>query len=187
MDAENKMPSGRFVLRLPPVLHGRLAATARSRSLSLNEHCVRSLAATEAGMAGTLFSGVQAAAVTQLGRQLVGVAVFGSYARGDHTADSDIDLLIVPAAEVKIERALYAPWDATPMRVGTHAVEPHFARLPIAEEPVSGFWAEVALDGAVLHDPSLVLSRTLARIRRAIIGGDLVHRSAGGHSWWSAA
>jgi hypothetical protein len=178
--------SGRFLLRLPPPLHAQLAAAARARGISLNEHCVRSLGRAEAGGDG-LFSEAIALALTQLGPALVGAAVFGSWARGEAGPESDIDLLLVAGEAVKVERALYAPWDSIDLRVDGHAVEPHFVRLPAPGEAVSGLWAEVALDGAVVHDPTFALSRTLGTIRRRILAGDLVRRTAGGQSWWTAA
>ncbi|MEX1184402.1 MAG: HEPN domain-containing protein [Gemmatimonadota bacterium] len=172
----NDLPSGRFLLRIAPALHARLAGSAQARGVSLNEYCARSLARGEATAPGP-WDEVVAKAVAQLGPGVVGVAVFGSFARGGARPDSDIDVLVVTAAAVSIERALYRPWDAADLRVAGLVVEPHFARLPSADDPVSGFWAEIALDGAVIHDPELTLSRTLVRIRRAVLAGDLVRRS----------
>jgi predicted nucleotidyltransferase len=179
-------PSGRFLLRLPPALHGRLATTARARGISLNEHCARSLAAAEANAAGTLAEPV-ARALAQLGSHVVGVVVFGSYARGEAGASSDVDLLVVLSPEVEITRALYAPWDGDVLRVAGHRVEPHFVRMRSPEDPVTGFWAEIALDGAVVYDPEQELARELGRVRRALIGGELVLRTSGKRSWWTAA
>jgi hypothetical protein len=181
-----EMPSGRFLLRIAPALHARLADAARACGLSLNEYCARSLARGEATSPGP-WDGAVARVVAQLGPRLVGVAVFGSFSRGEAGPGSDVDLLVVTAAEVAIERALYGRWDAADLRVAGHVVAPHYARLPSAADPVTGFWAEVALDGAVIYDPELTLSRTLARIRRAILAGDPVRRTAGGRSWWTTA
>jgi hypothetical protein len=180
------VPSGRFLLRIAPALHARLTESARARGLSLNEYCARSLARGEAAAAGP-WDEVVAKALAQLGPRLVGVAVFGSFARGAAGPESDVDVLIVASPDVGIERALYGPWDATDLRVAGRVVAPHFVRLPGAGDPVTGFWAEVALDGAVIHDPELVLARALGRIRRAILSGDVRRRSAGGQSWWTAA
>jgi predicted nucleotidyltransferase len=179
-------PSGRFVLRIPPPLHAALAESARPRGLSLNEHCVRSLARAEA-VSGNALSETVARALEQLGPAVVAVAVFGSWARGEAGPSSDVDVLIVVAPEVEITRSLYAPWDDVDLAVDGRRVEPHFVQVREAGDPISGLWAEIALDGAIVYDPHLSLSGELSRIRRAILGGELVRRSAGGRSWWTAA
>jgi predicted nucleotidyltransferase len=178
--------SGKFVLRLPPPLHARLAATAQSAGLSLNEHCVRRLAAAEAGPRDALRR-VVASALQQLGPDLVGAAVFGSWARGEATSASDVDVLFVVRRSVEITRSLYSAWDVTDVSLDGYPVEPHYVQLPIAEDAVSGFWAEIAIEGSIVFDPDFVLSHELVRIRRAIVDGLLVRRSAGGQSWWTAA
>jgi predicted nucleotidyltransferase len=180
-----RQPSGRFVLRIPPPLHAALAASARARGLSLNEHCVRSLARAEA-MSGSDVLDTVAGALEQLGRAVVAAAVFGSWARGEAGPSSDVDVLIVVAPEVEITRSLYAPWDDVDLRVDGRRVEPHFVRMREADDPISGLWAEIALDGAIVYDPDLSLAGELSRIRRAILAGELVQRSAGGRSWWTA-
>jgi hypothetical protein len=177
--------SGRFVLRIPPPLHAALAESARARGLSLNEHCARSLARAEA-VKGDAFTSIVARALEQLGPAVVAVAVFGSWARGEAGPGSDVDMLIVVAPDVEITRSLYAPWDGVDLTVDGHRVEPHFVQLRAAGDPISGLWAEVALDGAIVYDPDLALSGELSRVRRAILGGELVQRSAGGRSWWTA-
>jgi predicted nucleotidyltransferase len=179
------LPSGRFVLRLPPPLHAQLAASARANGISLNEYCARSLARAEVEVGE--FGAVVAEAISQLGPELVAVAVFGSYARGTFGADSDVDMLLVVSDSVRVDRSLYAPWDELELRIEGHRVEPHYVRMRAPGDALSGFWAEVALDGMPVYDPSLDLTRELVRIRRAILSGVLVRRSAGGRSWWTAA
>ncbi|MCI0434182.1 MAG: type II toxin-antitoxin system HicB family antitoxin, partial [Gemmatimonadetes bacterium] len=39
------LPSGRFVMRIDPALHAALRDAARAAGLSLNDYCVRKLAA----------------------------------------------------------------------------------------------------------------------------------------------
>jgi hypothetical protein len=182
----DELPSGRFLLRLPRPLHARLAESARAQGVSLNEYCVRSLATAEAAAAGP-FAAVVSEAIVQLGPALVGIVVFGSFARGEAGVDSDVDVLIVVSEAVAVDRSLYAPWDRLELRIAGHPVEPHYAQLRAPGEALSGFWAEVALDGMAVYDPTLELTRELGRIRRAILSGALVRRSAAGHSWWSAA
>jgi predicted nucleotidyltransferase len=178
--------SGRFVLRIPPPLHAVLAQSARARGISLNEHCARSLARAEA-VTGNILSDTVGRALEQLGPAVVAVAVFGSWARGEAGPSSDVDVLIVVAREVEITRTLYAPWDNEDLTIEGRRVEPHFVQVRVAGDPISGLWAEIALDGAIVYDPDLALARELSRIRRAILGGEIVRRSAGGRSWWTAA
>ena len=180
-----KASSGRFLLRLPAALHDRLTRSARARGISLNEHCIRSLAGSEAGAAGPLVDAV-ARALTEHGTAVVGIAVFGSYARGEAGPSSDVDLLVVLSPEVEITRRLYDSWDGDDLRVAGHRVEPHFVRMRSGDDEVSGFWAEIALDAAIVYDPELALARELSRVRRALVSGDLVRRTSGPRSWWSA-
>lgn len=179
-------PSGRFVLRLAPSLHAQLTQSARKAGLSLNEHCTRSLVRAEA-LPESPVTEVVAAAIEQLGPGLVGAAIFGSYARGEAGSSSDVDVLFVVSDEVEVTRSLYDPWDVREFTIDGHRVEPHFARMRVEADRISGFWAEIAVDGVVVYDPELALARELIRIRRAILGGLMVRRTAGGHSWWSAA
>jgi HEPN domain-containing protein len=168
-------PSGRFLLRLDPALHARLRADAEALGLSLNEYCSRVLAAPGSG--GVLPAGevVQRAGV-RFGDRLKGVIVYGSWAR-DRLADtSDIDLLLVLSPDVPISRSLYRQWDDEPLVWEGREVEVHFAHLPSVDEPVSGLWAEMALDGIVLYDPGLEVTRLLGGIRRRVAAGEVRRR-----------
>jgi len=76
-------------------------------------------------------------------------------------------------------------WDAGPaLRWDGHEVTPHFVHLPSGSERISGLWAEVALDGLVLFERELAVSRYLADVRRRILHGELSYRVAGGQSYW---
>jgi hypothetical protein len=65
-----------------------------------------------------------------------------------------------------------------------HAVEPHFVTLADPGRVVAGVWAEAALDGIVLLDPDLRLSRRLIRVRHDIMTGRIVRRTAHGQPYW---
>jgi hypothetical protein len=178
--------SGRFVLRMEPDLHQSLRRAAQEAGVSLNEHCLHKLRAPirqlEASLAGTV---EQASAA--VGNALQAVILFGSVAREEDTPASDIDVLIVVAEDVPITRSLYDAWDRVDAR-GSHVrVEPHFVQLPSADGPLSGFWAEIAVDGIILFERGLALSRYLAQVRRRILDGELVRRWAHGHSYWIGA
>src|SRR5205823_2129343 len=136
---------------VPPRLHAALQEAARVAGLSLNECCVRRLASPGSGLtleagAGTLVS--RAADIA--GPALIGVILYGSWMRGDATAASDVDALIVVDSSLALSRELYRAWDAAPVTGGTAAVDPHFAHVP-GDDP-SGLWGEVALDGVVLFE-----------------------------------
>ena len=120
-----------------------------------------------------------------LGDSLVGVVAFGSWARGEESSTSDLDVLLIAGEGVPVSRALYRRWDAGPgLSWNGHEVTPHFVRLPSEEAPVSGLWAEVARDGLILFERDLVVSRRLASVRRRIARGELSLRRAGGRRYW---
>ena len=48
-----------------------------------------------------------------------------------------------------------------------------------------GFWPEIALDGIVLFERDVAVSRRLVAIRRAIADGRLVRRTAHGQPYWT--
>lgn len=178
--------SGRFVLRIEPELHAALRAAAGEAGLSLNDYCRRKLM-----MPGSQVSGpgteVVSSAIAVVGGALLGVVAFGSWARGELTGRSDVDILVIVSAEVSIRRALYRAWDANPLTWGGHPVEPHFVHLPDASGRISGLWAEVAVDGAVLFERGLEVSRHLAALRRRIVEGGLVRREIHGQPYWVEA
>lgn len=130
-----------------------------------------------------------------LGRDLVGVVGYGSWARGEASDLSDVDVLLVVGADRAITRELYRLWDVEPVlwhdreaaEAQTRRVEPHFVHLPPAGEVPSGTWAEAALDGIVLFDPDLVVSRRLVEIRGSIVDGDVVRREVHGQPYWAEA
>ena len=182
--ARDRLPSGRFVLRINPGLHASLRETARATGMSLNEYCARKLAAPQRPMDAAAVA-VLARAASILGDALVGVAVFGSWARGDAASCSDVDVLLVAADSVPISRGLYRSWDRGAELVWDgRQVTPHFVHLPSGSSEVSGLWAEVAQDGLVIHECRLVVSRFLADVRRRILRGEMVLRTAGGQAYW---
>lgn len=177
--------SGRFLIRMEPGLHAALREAARAEGTSLNEHCVLRLAMPGAGSEPASRASARAASIA--GADLVGVAAFGSWARGEAMEDSDVDLLIVVDAALPITRELYRMWDAEPMEWDGRRMEPHFVRLPGVEDRISGLWAEVAIDGVVLFERGFELSRRLAGLRTRIASGEITRRWSNGHSYWVAA
>ena len=186
MTSRRQLASGRFLLRVPPGLHAALQEAARVAGLSLNEFCVRRLATPGSGLAleegaGTLVS--RAADIA--GAALIGVILYGSWMRGDATAASDVDALIVVDQSLALSRELYRAWDAAPVTWGAAAVDPHFAHLP-GDDP-SGLWGEVALDGVVLFERGLRVSSLLVRVRRNIAAGRLIRHVVHGQPYWTVA
>lgn len=180
---DEELPSGRFLLRLDPALHARIRDSAERLDISLNEYCNRILAAPGGG-AVVPATEVILRAHGQFGDALLGVIAYGSWAREELADDSDIDLLVVISSEVRLTRALYRDWDAKPVTWGTHEVEPHFAHLPTEGSTLSGTWAEVALEGIVLLDRDLLISRRLIEIRHRISQGEIVRRTLNGQPYW---
>ena len=177
--------SGRFLLRLPPALHARLRTSAAAAGVSLNEYCVRRLAA-EPGWADTDASALVRHATDVVGDALVGVILYGSWARGRATPTSDVDALIVVDRRVPLTRSLYRTWDERPVTWQDRRVDAHFVHPPEAD--VTGnVWPEAALDGIVLFERRLELSTALAVVRRDIASGRLVRRIVHGQPYWTAA
>lgn len=183
------LPSGRFLLRIDPQLHAELRRAAERAGLSLNEYCARCLRAPGSDMAA-VEGAVEAVerALHLVGDSLLGVLVFGSWARREADADSDVDLLLVIDDRVELDRDLYRRWDALPPILWHgRPVEPHFVHLPAPDDPPSSLWAEVAVDGIVLHDGDLSVSAHLNGVRRAIADGRLVRKTTHGQSYWVRA
>jgi len=179
-------PSGRFVLRLDPALHARLRDTAGRLDISLNEYCSRILAAPGSRAlvpAGEVIQRLHA----RFGRNLAGVVVYGSWARGELVSTSDVDLLVVLSPDVPIRRSLYREWDDDDPRWDGRVVEPHFVHLAGVGGEISGTWAEAAVEGIVLLDPELTISRRLMGIRRRIAEGEIVRRLVHGQPYWVQA
>lgn len=178
--------SGRFVLRIDPGLHATLRQAAQETGVSLNEYCARKLALPTKSLAA---SGGEATAraAALIGDALLGVVAFGSWARNELAQTSDVDLLIVVDDEVRIGRWLYRKWDEAPLVWNGHPLEPHFVHLPRAAARVSGIWPEVAVEGVVLFEPGLALSRFLVELRQKIVAGHLVRRRVHGQSYWVEA
>ena len=183
---DTAVKSGRFLLRMPPPLHAALEGAARAAGLSLNEYCVRRLAASGVGMDDRDAVALVSRAGAVAGDALAGVLLHGSWVRGDATITSDVDAIVVVDPRVRLNRALYRVWDQQPVTWKGRAVDAHFVH-PAAADTFSGLWAEAAIDGLVLFDRDGRLSTSLARVRRAIAEGRFVRRVAHGQPYWAEA
>ena len=177
--------SGRFLLRLDPGLHAALREAARAEGVSLNEYCARKLAAPIDSLAAIAeAAGAVRRAAAIFGGDLIAVAAYGSWARGEAADSSDVDLLIVVEDRVALTRELYRRWDLEPPRWDGREIDAHFAHLPDPEVFSAGLWGEVAIDGVVLFERDLRLSSRLAEVRRQIAAGRLARRVAQGQAYW---
>lgn len=181
--AARSAASGRFVLRLDPQLHGLLREDARAAGVSLNDWCSSTLAAP--GAAGLeAAAGVVQAIRSGLRDDLVGVVVYGSFARGEPATGSDVDVLVVLAEGVPITRALYRQWEGVLPAWNGRAIDLHFVHLPDPVARTSGSWAEAAVGGIVLFENELRVSRRLIGIREHIAAGGLTRRMSQGQPYW---
>jgi uncharacterized protein len=120
------------------------------------------------------------------GKKLVGVALYGSRARGEARPDSDVDLLaIVRDLPTHWQKRTFALHD--PLR--TISVDfPIYVYGKTPEEFEKGFpsiYLDMGLDGIVLYDPEGYLTRKLARIRQIISDAGLMReRIADGEFFW---
>jgi predicted nucleotidyltransferase len=178
--------SGRFLLRLDPGFHATLREAARAADVSLNEYCARKLAAPLGGLVASADAiAVVRHAAASFGADLTALVAFGSWARGEESDSSDVDVLVVVDERIALERDLYRRWDRDAIEVEGRAVDVHFAHLPDPDRFSPSVWGEVAIDGVILFERNLELSRRLAEVRRRIVAGDVVRRLAsGGQPYW---
>jgi hypothetical protein len=159
--------------------------------LSLNQLCLRALSeyvsagriAEAASTPGAEAPWLQAARRV-LGEELLGAVLFGSEARGEARADSDIDLLLVAGPAVPLTRRLYSLWDE---QLGGDPHSPHFVHLPSSVTGAGSLWLEAAVEGAVLYDREGRVGRFLGRLRRAMAAGRLRRKTAYGQPYWVKA
>lgn len=189
-------PSGKFVIRMPRELHRRLREDAASRSISLNRICLERLEnrdPSNIGLCGLPSdSPVPYRLVERLvehwGSSMVGIVLFGSAARGEATSASDIDLLLVFEPGTELSRQLYAEWDELLENhlqvLPTREISPQLVCLPATPAEAGGLWYEVAIEGIVLWERGLRISRFLCSVREALARGEIMRRTVHGTPYW---
>jgi hypothetical protein len=119
--------------------------------------------------------------------RLAGIVAFGSRVRGEATAGSDLDLLIVLEGGSPIGRALYDRWEEVCRALpppGAGAVSPQFVALPQTPENAGGLWLEVAREGRILYDCEGRLVRFLSGLRDFMMSGAVARRTVHGQPYW---
>lgn len=182
--------ASKILVRLPRQLHAELKSEAARLGVSLNELCLQALQRRlrdPAAPPKAPFEPLACILKSSLGSKLEAVVLFGSQARDDATAGSDADLLLCLQPGIALTRDLYAEWDrlveAHPEAM-SGVLSPHFCLLPAAPENAGSLWFEVAIDGIVLWERTLAVSRFLASVRRYLLAGGRIRRSAYGVPYW---
>ena len=119
-----------------------------------------------------------------LGERLVAVVLFGSRARGDATADSDWDLLVLADGlpEKAFERSLFLKRALPPECRGAISV---LAKTPGEfEGSLPSLYLDIALDGQIVYDPRGHAAERLATLKRLIEEAGLYReRTDAGDLW----
>lgn len=174
------------MLRIRPGLHAALREAAAAEGVSLNDYCARKLAAPVGSLADLAGPAAVVERAAELFEEaLIGVLVYGSWARDELADGSDVDVLIVLDDSVPITRELYRRWDEQPIEWDGRPVEPHFVHVPAKADATGGVWPEIAVDGIVLFERGAKLSAHLAGLRRRIASGRLVRKLVHGQPYWS--
>ena len=186
-----KKLSGKFVLRIDPKLHVFLQHWANQQELSLNQYCTERLLGGvgrghpqfQSALLGALYD-----AIRIHGKDLEGVLLFGSWARGEQREGSDIELLIVLREGVAIKRELYRKWEKTETQLASETsqclVEPSIVTLPSLNSLPSSLWAEVSIDGILLFEQTQKIREYLFKVRQAIANGALRRERTHGQNYW---
>lgn len=173
------MLSGKFVLRVDPKLHKALRDEALQKGESLNSLCIQKIL----GLNDSTNS-AWSELVLNIRAEFspVGIALFGSVARGEQTANSDIDLLIVLPEQQPITRDVYKKWDR--LKFINSKLSPQFVHLPKADAPVGSIWLENAMEAEILYDHAGIVKKTFLEIRRKVSLGLYVRKQSYGQSYW---
>lgn len=191
MSMRSSTASGRFVLRLSPELHSRLKREGARKALSLNQICTRfilsGLNQSSGADARSLFLSeeLQKTMRKEWKKDLLGIVLFGSNARGDAQENSDVDILLVLRPEASIQRALYRKWDQLFSSVsGMDRFSPQFVSLPSSKTEAGSLWFEIALDGKIIWECEEQLSLFLRGLRADMAEGKLRRKLTHGHPYW---
>lgn len=170
-----------FLLRLPLNLYERLKSDANKRELSVNSYSKQIL------MCGApfpeIFISIQSLLLSLFPEDIVGILIFGSFARGEAFDSSDIDVLLIINSSIPIERDLYEKVDR--LKLGGREISVTIVHLPKEVSDVGSLWLEVALDGIVIYDPDIKVSQFLMLVKQYILKGSVQRRISYGVPYWT--
>lgn len=173
--------SGKFVLRVSPRVHQDLKKEATAKGISLNQLCSLRLSSRKTDSTSDIFEKL----VKRLEIPIVGIILFGSAARGQRRASSDVDWLLVIDSSKKVTRSLYHKWDQVSREFPElENVEPQFVTLPRSARDAGGLWAEVAIEGRVQWQKTEAVSDVLRSLRQLMSEGVLQRKLSHGHPYW---
>lgn len=177
--------SGKFLVRLDPALHKQLSHEAEDCHVSLNEICIRKLAAPVfISTFASPFASAILLARKIFGKALIGIVIFGSYARGQTRESSDIDLMIILQPGFKYSRDHLRQWDDEGLVVASHTVSAAIVYLCKNEIPQNVLWLESAIEGIILLDTDQIVQRRLFHLRELIASGLVIKKISHGQSYW---
>lgn len=119
-----------------------------------------------------------------LGERLVSVVLFGSQARGEATAESDWDLLVIATGlpEKPLERHMFLTRLISP---GAADAASLLAKTPEEfESGVPSLYLDIAVDGQILYDLYGYMTERLATLRRVIAQAGLYREHTQAGDWW---
>jgi len=194
-----------FVLRTPVTLHKLLQSEAFKRSISLNNLCCQLLSAgltpnvedINSGLANSPLKVAVDKIASFFSRELCGLVLFGSRARGEAWRNSDFDLLILLEKSSTIDRALYRRWDELGI---SDEFSPHFVHQPRVKKipsqgpadmtqdtsPLNAIFLEAALEGRILYDKNSSIAELMHQIRFKIAAGQFVRNFVHGQPSWQS-
>lgn len=172
-----KLPSGKFVLRISPELHAAFQEEATTLNFSLNELLISKLT----GKSKNLSQSDEILTKVQKNWSPLAIIQFGSSVRGDSTASSDIDWLIVLDSSIAITRSLYTDWDT---KIQNSKISPQFVHLPLDIRNAGGLWLEVALEGQIITLRDSEAKQVIYELKNLISMGYYQRKWSHGHPYW---
>lgn len=177
--------SGKFVLRVHPVLHARLRKKSGEWGSSLNQTCLKII---ERGLeirdgSHDRFMLALKNLKKQFRGHLLGLLVFGSHVNQQDFHSSDIDLLVLLDSKIKLSRTLYQIWDDSCDDNLKPVMNPHFVHPP-QNQPYGSLWLEAVKKHRVLFDKKSMLQNILDQIHSYVMMGQVSQKISHGQPYW---